>query len=84
MIALLLREEIGLECQPAELIPLSELFRPDQPFNYIATSHYDEGTFFFLVNKEMPIEKIQKFEGKHCGVDQDQQITLHVVKFEDV
>jgi 8-oxo-dGTP pyrophosphatase MutT (NUDIX family) len=79
-----LHEEIGLECQPSELIPLSELFRPEAPFNYIATSHYDEGTYFFLVKKEMPITDIQQLEGKHCGADQDEQITLHVVKFEDV
>jgi 8-oxo-dGTP pyrophosphatase MutT (NUDIX family) len=79
-----LREEIGLECRPDELIPLSELFRPDRPFNYIETSHYDEGTYFFLVKKEMPLAEIQRFEGKHCGADQDEQIVLRVAKFEDV
>jgi hypothetical protein len=46
-----LREEIGLECDPSELIPLSQIFRPNRPFNYIATSHYDEGTYFSLVMK---------------------------------
>jgi 8-oxo-dGTP pyrophosphatase MutT (NUDIX family) len=76
-----LREEIGLECSSTDLVALSEQFRPAHHFNYICTSHYDEGTYFYLVSKELPLSESQKYEGKDCGADE--QITLHVWRLSD-
>jgi 8-oxo-dGTP pyrophosphatase MutT (NUDIX family) len=79
-----LREEVGLDCDPDDLIPLSALFRPERPFSYLNTSHYEEAVSFFMVSREMHRDEIFTFEGKHCGAEHDEQITLHVVLFDDV
>jgi 8-oxo-dGTP pyrophosphatase MutT (NUDIX family) len=79
-----LREEVGLDCGADDLIPLSELFRPERPFAYLNTSHYDEAIHLFMIAREMHRDEIFTFEGKHCGADHDEQITLHVVLFDDV
>jgi 8-oxo-dGTP pyrophosphatase MutT (NUDIX family) len=79
-----LNEEVGIECYPGELIPVSKLFFPKHPFVNIHPSGYDERTFAFAIAKRMTKAELDAYEGKHLGADQDEQITLHVVPFDDV
>jgi 8-oxo-dGTP pyrophosphatase MutT (NUDIX family) len=79
-----LSEEVGIESDPGELIPVSELFFPEHPFVYINPSGYDERTFAFAIAKRMTKAEIDEYEGKHFGADQDEQITLRVVPFDEV
>jgi hypothetical protein len=43
-----LQEEVGLAVNPGDLIRLSELFRPEQPYTYLSPSHYDNVSLSYL------------------------------------
>ncbi|OHS97095.1 hydrolase, NUDIX family protein [Tritrichomonas foetus] len=77
-------EEVGIECKPDDLIELSKIYRPSVPFNFIDHSHYDEEVFFYLYMNTVSKEYILSFEGKKCGCEADEQITLHVIPFNDI
>jgi hypothetical protein len=47
-------------------------------------SHYEQNTHSFLLTKRMTKAELAEYEGRHCGVGQDEQITLHVIPFADV
>jgi hypothetical protein len=78
-----LAEEVAMAFDPSKLIPLSELLAPDHPFTYSSPSNYDQHAMSFAAMREMPRDVLDEYEGKNCGATQDEQITLHVVPFED-
>lgn len=79
-----IKEEVGLTVTIDDLIPVSELYRPNDPYTFINDEHYDMGCYVFMVKKEMSLDEIMAFNGRNGGIDVDEQIELEVVKFADV
>jgi 8-oxo-dGTP pyrophosphatase MutT (NUDIX family) len=77
-------EEVGIACAKEDLIAISELYRPHFPQTYSSPEHFEQNAHAFLLAKRMSKAEIEEYEGRHCGVGQDEQITLHVVPFANV
>jgi 8-oxo-dGTP pyrophosphatase MutT (NUDIX family) len=77
-------EEIGMKCAKEELIALSQIYSPEHPYMFMNPSHYEQSSQAFLLVKRMTRTELADYEGRYCGVGQDEQITLHVVPFADV
>jgi 8-oxo-dGTP pyrophosphatase MutT (NUDIX family) len=79
-----IEEEVGISCAKEDLIPLSEMFNEEHPKTFINPSNYEQNTHSFLLVKRMKKVEVLEFEGRKCGVGQDEQIVLKVVEFADV
>jgi 8-oxo-dGTP pyrophosphatase MutT (NUDIX family) len=79
-----LQEEVGITVNPGDLIRLSELYRPEQPFTYLSPSHYDNVTLCYLHLAKLSKAEIDSFQGRHCGAEIDEQIQLTVIPLDQV
>ena len=77
-----LNEEVGISASKDDLIYISKLFRPDKPSLYV-NYRFCMNVHIFLFIKKMSRSDIMAFEGKQYGICEDEQITLHLVPFED-
>lgn len=73
-----LREELGIQVQMDEL---SLLF--PSPL-YVCTSMLDERIYFYYFEKEMALKEIMLFDGKHSGVDVENEfLTIRCKKISE-
>jgi ADP-sugar diphosphatase len=79
-----LREECGLVVEPEELLDLTQLAYGDGPGVYTACGLFDETMRIYLWRKRLPHEKVAELEGRIGGVDAHEQITLCLVRFDDL
>lgn len=78
-----LEEEVGIKCSPEDMISLSEKFNSKSPAYYLNYARFDQHARFYLVISKMKKSDILNFEGKKRGAEADEQISLHVIPFED-
>jgi 8-oxo-dGTP pyrophosphatase MutT (NUDIX family) len=79
-----IREEVGIHCDPSDLILLSELFQGGDQLYPVASPYFEEMVRFYGFVKTMKKEDIMSLQGASTGADPDEQITVHVVLFDDV
>ena len=79
-----IHEEVGMTCTPDELIHVSSLYRPNDPYTFINEAHYDMGCHVFLVRRRMSLAEIMAYDGRSGGISADEQIQLKVVRFDEV
>lgn len=79
-----LEEECGIIASVDEVININDLvYEKNLKFYTNAQMFYEEASVFLVV-KKMSIEEIKAIEGRNGGVDEEEQITLHVSLFNDV
>lgn len=79
-----LDEECGIKAQVEEVININNLvFEKDTKFYTNAQIFYEE-TSVFLVVKKMTLDEIKSLEGRNGGVDEEEQITVHICLFNRV
>jgi ADP-sugar diphosphatase len=71
-----LEEECGLTAAEHELIDLG-----DFP---IFPEVFDERAYVYVLARAMSPEEIQGFEGRHGGVDEEEQIVARIFPFDDI
>lgn len=78
-----LEEECQIIATKEELLNLNEKLIQN---GYFQTweERFDEYCTVFLIKREMTKDQIEQLQGRECGVDEEEQITVKVVKFDDV
>lgn len=80
-----LQEECGLTAKPEELIDLTALaYGEDSPGIFTTMGLCDETMRMFLWRTKMPHDRIQELNGKLTGESAREQITLKILKFDDL
>lgn len=79
-----LYEEIGMKCDPEELIYASGIYRPKDPYTFLNAEHYEMGCHIFVARRSMPLSDILAYDGRSGGISADEQIELKVIPFDDV
>lgn len=79
-----LEEECGIKAQVEEVININNLvFEKDTKFYTNAQMFYEEASVFLVV-KKMTLDEIKTLEGRNGGVDEEEQITVHICLFNSV
>ncbi|OHS94718.1 hydrolase, NUDIX family protein [Tritrichomonas foetus] len=78
-----LAEEVGIHCDVSDMIQVSQLFCPEHPKTYLNHPRFDQSMLFYLVIQKLTKNEIMEYEGKQRGAEEDEQISLHVIPFEE-
>lgn len=78
-----LEEECKIIASKEELIDLNAKLIGSGYFN-TNEERFDEYCSVFLVRRNMTIDEINDLQGRECGVDEEEQITVKVIPFDDV
>ena len=76
-----LEEECGITLKEEELIDINQITKKDY---YSYPSLIDESYHIFFGKIKMNEKQLNEIEGRNGGVDDEEQITQHFFKFEDV
>lgn len=80
-----LEEECGLKCNVHDLIDMTKMVYGDTHSGcYTSPGVLDQFIVLLLWKIRMTKKELEELEGKVGGVDEHEQITLHVVKFSDI
>ena len=79
-----LEEECNIKANKEEIININKLLY-ENDVKFFTNAHlFYEATSVYLYVKSMTRAEINALEGSYGGVDEDEQITLHICKFDDV
>lgn len=80
-----LDEECGIKAEIEEVININNLVFDEKNVKFFTNAQmfYEEASVFLVV-KKMTLGEIKSLEGRNGGVDEEEQITLHVCLFNDV
>ena len=77
-------EECGFKVSRNDLIDVGKIIHNESATFYNYSQFFDEFISVYIVKKVMTQKEIKAIEGRNGGIDEDEQITQHIVPFDDV